>query len=44
VCEDSASFDLTSHDIAQCIGDIDHILSLKNNGLALDDEIGETII
>ena len=29
MCEDSASFDLTSHDLAQCIGDIGHILELK---------------
>ena len=29
VCEDSASFDLTSHDLAQCIGDVQHILDLK---------------
>ena len=26
MCEDSASFDLTSSDIALCIGDISHIL------------------
>ena len=29
VCEDSASFDLTSHDMAQCISDVGHILDLK---------------
>ncbi len=29
MCEDSASFDITSGDIAQCIGDVDHILKLK---------------
>ncbi len=32
MCEDSASFDLTSHDLAQCIGDIGHILDLKKKG------------
>lgn len=29
MCEDSASFDLTSGDIAQCIGDVDHALKHK---------------
>ncbi len=29
MCEDSASFDLTSSDIAQCIGDVDVILKSK---------------
>ena len=29
VCEDSASFDLTSVDIAHCIDDVGHILKAK---------------
>ncbi len=43
VCEDSASFDLTSHDLAQCIGDIGHILDLKKKGETYLEEGGTYI-
>ncbi len=29
MCEDSASFDLNSTDIAHCISDVDHLLAAK---------------
>ncbi len=43
VCEDSASFDLTSHDLAQCISDIGHILDLKQKGETYLEEGGTYI-
>lgn len=39
VCEDSASFDLTSTDLAHCVADLDHILQAKKE--ELDQEDGE---
>ena len=41
MCEDSASFDLTSHDLAQCIGDVGHILELKKKEQNYLEEGGE---
>ena len=35
VCEDSASFDLTSTDISLCISDVDTILKAKKEELEL---------
>ncbi|XP_064395441.1 regulator of telomere elongation helicase 1-like isoform X2 [Halichondria panicea] len=43
VCEDSASFDLTSHDLAQCISDIGHILDLKQKGETYLEEGGTDV-
>jgi len=40
VCEDSASFDLTSGDLAQCIADVQHILSIKKEQLKEEGEEG----
>ena len=40
VCEDSASFDLTSGDLAQCIADIQHILAVKKDQLSQEGEEG----
>ena len=40
MCEDSASFDLTSSDIALCIGDISHILKYKPDTDSPQDEGG----
>ena len=40
VCEDSASFDLTSADLAQCIADMQHILMLKKEEFDAESENG----
>lgn len=40
VCEDSASFDLTSMDIAHCISDITHLLVAKKEEESLEEEGG----
>lgn len=41
MCEDSASFDLTSGDIAQCVGDADHILKLKTEEYSSEEGMKE---
>ena len=38
VCEDSASFDLTSADIAHCITDVHHLLTVKKTEQGTLDE------
>jgi regulator of telomere elongation helicase 1 len=46
VCEESASFDLTSTDISLCIGDVDTILKAKKEEQefsSTEDEIGEDL-
>ena len=42
VCEESASFDLTSTDIGLCIGDINSILKVKKDELTYSAE-GELV-
>lgn len=47
ICEDSASFDLTSFDIASCIEDIDQCLNFvlsKEDGFDVDERAGRTTV
>ena len=44
VCEESASFDLTSTDIAHCITDVDHLLRVKKAEQSTLDEGGGCMI
>ncbi len=45
MCEDSASFDLTSGDLAQCIADVHHILMVKKEELSgVEGEDGRSTI
>ena len=37
MCEDSASFDFTSTDIAHCMADVDHILLAKKEEMEAED-------